>query len=568
MFYFNKTPIGTGKTVTAATLTVYSVSELHNLGYAYYGVTGVTPLVPGTVSLGDYSNFSNTAYSDTWINGSAYGVSSAFQNYTFNSAGLSAINSNEWTSLMIRDWWDITGTFNGTWVSGAVTQVRISTSEAPGKVPFLTLTYETSGGDTTPPASLSGFANITSCSGTNISFEKPTDADYDGFMAWWDNVAESNQTNATTWYNKSGLTESTTYTLSTKTFDLSGNVNATFQNYSITTGACGVAPVAAFSASNTTMCVGNVTRFTDESTNTPTSWYWEFGDGNTSTTQNPLVQYDVIGLKTVNLKATNAYGSDWENKTGYINVTTCAAPTPTPTPTPTTPPTPTPTPPEYPINYCGTQHLYFQNNTNMTPEGYNELINYPSGDPEVDTSITIKNTDGPVLLGTYIMSEGSLSGISALLKGLRRYHYYTYVDSAVGTTTLNFTAFRRVSNGTEQDFYSIQTPDIDDLAVTEHDMNYASPNTLTLDPTERLGIKVYGTTTHSSPIVLHFVYQGELYASYFETGYFVCPVVSGGGGGNINPVGNYMALTFIAIGIASLGLFVAVYALRRRQLYK
>ncbi len=201
--------------------------------------------------------------------------------------------------------------------------------------------YTASGGgaDTTPPASLSGFANVTSCSGTNISFTRPSDADYNGFMGWWQNVAEPNQTNTTTWYNKSGLAESTTYTLSTKTFDLTGNVNATFQNYSITTGACGTAPVAAFSASNTTMCAGNVTRFTDASTNTPTSWYWEFGDGNTSTTQSPLVQYDVIGLKTVNMKATNAYGSDWENKTGYINVTTCAAPTPTPTPTPTTIPT-------------------------------------------------------------------------------------------------------------------------------------------------------------------------------------------------------------------------------------
>ncbi len=337
MFYFNTSVIGSGKTVTSATLTVYSVSELHGLGYAYYGVTGVTPITPGTVSLGDYSNFSDTVYSNT-INGSAFAVSSDFQNFTFNSAGLSAVNPTGWSTFMIRNYWDISNSFNGTWASGATSQVRISTSEASGKVPFMTITFETSGADTTPPQSLSGFANITTCSGTNISFSKPADTDYNGFMAWWNNVADTNQTNATMWYNKSGLTESTTYTLSTKTFDLTGNVNASFQNYSIRTGACGIAPVAQFSANNLTVCEGTNTQFTDASTNTPTSWYWDFGDSNTSTEQNPLKTYDVIGLMTVNLTATNAYGSDSEVKTDYINVTTCAEPTPTLTTVPTTAP--------------------------------------------------------------------------------------------------------------------------------------------------------------------------------------------------------------------------------------
>jgi PKD repeat protein len=31
--------------------------------------------------------------------------------------------------------------------------------------------------------------------------------------------------------------------------------------------------------------------FTDTSTNTPTSWLWNFGDGNTTTEQNPAHPY-------------------------------------------------------------------------------------------------------------------------------------------------------------------------------------------------------------------------------------------------------------------------------------
>ena len=42
----------------------------------------------------------------------------------------------------------------------------------------------------------------------------------------------------------------------------------------------------------------------------PTSWAWDFGDGNTSTLQNPVHTYTSPGVYTVTLTATNAYGSD------------------------------------------------------------------------------------------------------------------------------------------------------------------------------------------------------------------------------------------------------------------
>jgi PKD repeat protein len=50
--------------------------------------------------------------------------------------------------------------------------------------------------------------------------------------------------------------------------------------------------------------------FTDTSTNSPTSWLWDFGDGNTSTLQNPVHTYATDGSYTVTLTATNGDGSD------------------------------------------------------------------------------------------------------------------------------------------------------------------------------------------------------------------------------------------------------------------
>ncbi|MFA4877115.1 MAG: PKD domain-containing protein [Methanoregula sp.] len=69
----------------------------------------------------------------------------------------------------------------------------------------------------------------------------------------------------------------------------------------------------------------------------PASWSWSFGDGGTSIQQNPSHSYTTPGFYTVQLTATNAYGSNTETKTGYVVVT---AP-PTPTPTVTVTPTPT-----------------------------------------------------------------------------------------------------------------------------------------------------------------------------------------------------------------------------------
>jgi uncharacterized repeat protein (TIGR01451 family) len=69
-----------------------------------------------------------------------------------------------------------------------------------------------------------------------------------------------------------------------------------------------LAPEAAFSYEPTIVLVDTVVHFTDESTNDPTSWLWDFGDSNTSILQNPTHVYEMKGAFTVALTATNACG--------------------------------------------------------------------------------------------------------------------------------------------------------------------------------------------------------------------------------------------------------------------
>jgi hypothetical protein len=60
--------------------------------------------------------------------------------------------------------------------------------------------------------------------------------------------------------------------------------------------------------------------FTDRSTGDITSWYWEFGDGGTSTMQNPSHTYNDIGAHTVSLRVTDPEGEDTNTKNGHIGV--------------------------------------------------------------------------------------------------------------------------------------------------------------------------------------------------------------------------------------------------------
>jgi hypothetical protein len=113
---------------------------------------------------------------------------------------------------------------------------------------------------------------------------------------------------------------------------LTGSGNVIIWTYSSTHGhvdsvkldpAVWTPPVAQFTGTPTSGYSSLTVKFTDQSTNSPTSWSWDFGDGDStnSTVQNPVHTYNSAGIYTVELTATNADGSDAEEKEDYITVT-------------------------------------------------------------------------------------------------------------------------------------------------------------------------------------------------------------------------------------------------------
>lgn len=91
------------------------------------------------------------------------------------------------------------------------------------------------------------------------------------------------------------------------------------------TGAT-TAPTAAFDADITNTCNGKV-KFKDKSIGAVSTWAWTFGDGGTSTLQNPTHIYTTNGTYTVTLVAANSFGSNTATRTSYIVVNRPAGPT-------------------------------------------------------------------------------------------------------------------------------------------------------------------------------------------------------------------------------------------------
>ena len=129
------------------------------------------------------------------------------------------------------------------------------------------------------------------------------------------------------WTSNPNVTVTSLYgTAPTKTFDGNGNVLLSFGSVAsmddrvvkLVYSGTPTVPVANFSGTPTSGSAPLSVTFTDSSTGSPTAWYWDFGDGNVSTVQNPSHSYTSGGKYIVSLTASNASGQSTLIKDNYI----------------------------------------------------------------------------------------------------------------------------------------------------------------------------------------------------------------------------------------------------------
>lgn len=123
-----------------------------------------------------------------------------------------------------------------------------------------------------------------------------------GTWQWYkDSVAIAGQTNAVLDLSGNNLGTGNYQAV----YTIGSNCDA--QNYTVTIPPD---PVSAFTVADT--CFPALPQFTDQSTITApdniASWSWDFGDGNTSSVQNPTTPYTTNGTYTVSLTTTSSQG--------------------------------------------------------------------------------------------------------------------------------------------------------------------------------------------------------------------------------------------------------------------
>jgi len=165
--------------------------------------------------------------------------------------------------------------------------------------------------------------NTASVTSSNNASSDST-ADWAGGSGHVENIVAANEfaTPASDWSLKAGssLLEAGFNLSGTFTNDAYENTRVVPWNIGAWGGTFVVAPVANFSGTPLSDVVPLTVVFTDSSSNTPTSWLWDFGDASSDTVQNPSHTYLAEGTYTVTLTATNAGGSDGETKAAYIIV--------------------------------------------------------------------------------------------------------------------------------------------------------------------------------------------------------------------------------------------------------
>ena len=137
---FNTSSLPDDATIDSTILSVVGTAKFNYIGAADFHICSSTPASNTSLANGDYSNlgttsFGSIAYADFVANSSTY------NDITLNASGLSAISKTGISKFGIRNSWDITGTFGGTWANDTSGFRIKGASAGTSLTPKLVVTY-------------------------------------------------------------------------------------------------------------------------------------------------------------------------------------------------------------------------------------------------------------------------------------------------------------------------------------------------------------------------------------------------------------------------------------------
>jgi PKD repeat protein len=164
-------------------------------------------------------------------------------------------------------------------------------------------------------------ANTTSgAAPLSVAFTSTSTGSITGYSWNFGDGTASTSANPTHAYSAAG-----TYNVTLTVSGPGGTTTVTKTGFITVRTASPTAPVANFTANNTSGAAPLAVSFTSTSTGTIASYAWNFGDGTSSAAANPSHTYGASGAYTVSLTVTGTGGSDTVTKANYVTVTTATA---------------------------------------------------------------------------------------------------------------------------------------------------------------------------------------------------------------------------------------------------
>ena len=192
--------------------------------------------------------------------------------------------------------------------------VTLTASNAAGSSSVTKFSYITVSNSVNSPVAAFSASPTSGSAPLNVSFTDNSTGSPTSWKWYFSDGTNSTDQNPVHTFSKPGL-----YTVTLTASNAVGSSSVTKSSY-ITVSNSVNAPVAAFSASPTSGNAPLNVSFTDDSTGSPTSWKWYFGDGTNSTDQNPVHIYSKAGKYTVSLTVNNPGGSSTKTMSAYITV--------------------------------------------------------------------------------------------------------------------------------------------------------------------------------------------------------------------------------------------------------
>ncbi len=166
----------------------------------------------------------------------------------------------------------------------------------------------------------------------NLAWDASTSSNVGGYKIYYGQTSNTYGSSVdvgnVTSYQMPGLQDGATYFIAVKAYNIAKTTESSYSNEVSATIPTASTVSADFTASKTSGNPGMVVSFTPVTTGTISQWSWDFGDGGTSTAQNPTHTYNLAGVYSVSLTVNGPNGSANKVATNFITVVNPITPPP------------------------------------------------------------------------------------------------------------------------------------------------------------------------------------------------------------------------------------------------